>query len=203
MRKAGLKIEYEVVVKDKNGKVLSRQKGVSKSLLTAFMRWLRSKFTIADSYADSWSCNDTTNTARSFPRTTTGGEYTFGKFHGLVNEDTHGLRVGTSDIAVDPADYELKARILQGVGAGQMVYGAQTYEAVDVVGMASRFRISRVFTNNSGGAITVKEIGGALCQMDSGGALRYLLYLRDVLAAPSTVPDGASLTVRYRFSVTA
>jgi len=201
---ARFKVEYEVVVRDKKGKVLSRQKGVSKSLLRAFMLWLRSKFTIADlGYAESWTCADTSNVSRTFPNTSPFAEYRFGHFGAPVNDDTKGLRVGTGTTTVTPTDYELASKIAHGSGAGQMVYGAMTWEAVEVVGNVSRFRVSRVFTNNSGASITVREIGGALYQTDSGAVARYLLYLRDVLASPSTVPDGASITVRYRFSVTA
>jgi len=202
---ARFKVEYEVVVRDKKGKVLSRQKGVSKSLLRAFMLWLLSKFTISTlcTYAVSWTCADTGNVARTLPEATVRCEETFGMFGAPVNIDTYGLRVGTGTTAVTPTDYELATRILHGSGAGQMIYGAQTYEAVEVIAMVSRFRISRVFTNNSGASITVREIGGAFSQRDSAGTQRFFLYIRDVLASPSTVPDGASLTVRYRFIVTA
>lgn len=205
-KSARLKVEYEVVVRDKNGKVLSRQKRVSKSLLRAFMYWLLSKFTMTakEGFASAWSTIDTGNTSRTFPYTTAAsGEGNYGYFGALVNIEATGLRVGTGTNAVTPTDYELQSKIAHGSGGGQMVYGAQTYEAVEVVGTTSRFRITRVFTNNSGASITVREIGGALGERDSGAIERFVLYIRDVLVSPSTVPDGASLTVRYRFSVTA
>jgi len=202
---ARFKVEYEVVVRDKKGKVLSRQKGVSKSLLRNFMYWLLSKFTMSVglSYSVTWTAPDVTNTSRSMPYATASMEGKYGHMGGGVNDDARGLVIGTGTTAVTPTDYNLATKIAQGSGAGQMVHGSQTYEAVEVVAMASRFRITRVFTNNSGASITVREIGAIFAEWDTGNVERFFLYLRDVLVSPSTVPDGASLTVRYRFIVTA
>ena len=204
-KKAKFRIEYEVEVKDKKGKIIHKEKKECKSLLKNFMLWLHSKFTIstAEGATVTWTANDTGNVGRSFPVTGTNYEGEFGYFGALTAMDGKGIRVGKGTTAVTPTDYELADKIIHGTGSGQLLYGAQTYEAVEVVDSDSRFRISRTFTNNSGASITVKEICGTLAQMDTAFTERFLLYLRDVLVSPSTVPDGATLTVRYRFSVTA
>ena len=49
--------------------------------------------------------------------------------------------------------------------------------------------------------VTVKEIGIVVFN-DWGSTHKYFLIIRDVLSSPSSVPDGASLTVRYRIYIT-
>ena len=204
-KKAKFRIEYEVEVKNKKGEIIHKEKKECKSLLKNFMLWLHSKFTMDTDFepADTWSALDITNTSRSFPYASGLEEEYFGAFGALAAAEDRGIRVGTSDTSVSPNDYELKNKIDHGTGSGQMLYGLQTFEAVEVVGDDSRFRITRTFTNNSGAIITVKEIGAAFSMGDTAQTRRHLLYLRDVLVSPSSVPDAATLTVRYRFIVTA
>ena len=204
-KEANLKIEYEVIVKDKKGNIIHKQKNRSKSLLKNFMLWLHSKFTISTSEGAtaSWTATDMGNVGRSFPVTGTNYEGEFGHFGAVAAADGKGIVVGKGTTTVIPADYNLDDKIAHGTGSGQMLHGAQTYEAVEVVEDDSRFRITRTFTNNSGALISVKEIGAVLSQMDTAFTERFLLYLRDVLVSPSSVPDAATLTVRYRFTVTA
>ena len=208
-KKASLKVEYEVEVKDKNGKVIHKEKKECKSFVTNFIKWLRSKFTRYsyngyEYFGEEWTANDIGNVGRTFPREAAQTEMYYGTMFADAAEEDCGIRVGTSDTVESPADYELKAKIVHGAGSGQMLYGLQTVEAVEVVGDESRFRVTRTFTNNSGAIITVKEIGCAMGQMEkpSPYSQRYLLILRDVLVSPSSVPDGATLTVRYRIIVT-
>ena len=205
-KKVNLKIEYEVEVKDKKGKVIHKEKGLSKSLLKNFILWWHSKFTIDDidiGGAAAWTAKNIQGVEKGFPESGTSEEGGWGTFGSKVTETNFGLRVGTGTTPVTPEDYELETIIAHGTGSGQMLYSAQTYEAVEVISNTSRFRITRVFTNNSGASISVKEIGAAMGLWDNTSAYGYLLYLRDVLASPSSVPDGASLTLRYRFSVEA
>lgn len=204
-RGIALRLKYEVIVRDKNGKVLSREKRSCKSLVTNFAKWLRQWFTVTvgTAFADSWTANDTGNQGRTFPDGVSDPQGAWGFFMGIINTDTYGIVIGTSNQAVDPANYNLIGKIAQGVGAGQMVHGSQTIEAIQVVGSVSSFRNTRVFTNNSGGLITVREIGFIFGLYDSGRVTRYLLGCRDVLGTPKDVPDGSTITIRYTVSMSA
>jgi len=204
MSKSQLKLKWHIEVKDKNGKVTFRKSGISKSLLRNFMYWLQSKFQLTGgSGYSTWTASDTTNTARTFAPNITTNESRFGAFGGLITDSLTGLRVGKGNNAVNPTDFEMQTLIPHGVGADQMQYGGQTYEAVTVVGQNTTFRVTRAFTNSSGNTITIKEIGAAFMEYDTGTVARYLCYLRDVLPSPVAVPDGSTFTLRYTFSVTA
>jgi len=204
-KNAPIEIAYEVEVRDKKGKLLSKQERLCKSFVANFGKWLRSKFTRdgEESYAAPWTATDTSNIGRNFPETGSSSGMFFGTMWADAAEETHGIRIGTSETVVDKDDYELIARIAHGTGSGQMLYGTTTTEAMAYEDETSRFRTTRGFTNNSGVSISVKEIGCALLLADNASADRFLLILRDVLVSPSSVPDGATLTVRYRVSVTA
>lgn len=205
MTKINLNLRWHIEVKDKTGKVTFSKTGISKSLLRNFVYWLQSKFTMTayTGYASAWTAPDTTNTARTFPFANVVPEGEFGFFGALDAIEALGLRVGSGDAAVTPVDWEMQTLIHHGTGAGNLSYGAQTVEAVTVVGQNSSFRVSRPFTNSTGSTVTVKEIGAAMGLTDNAYVVRYLCYLRDVLPAVVPVPDGSTFTLRYTFTVTA
>jgi len=205
MRKGNLQIKWIAEVRDKNGKLTFKKTGKSKSLLRNFMYWLQGKFQItARAMSSTWTAPDTTNTARNFAwNTSDQKEGAYGYFGGNSANSLFGLRVGELDTAVSPYDYELKALIPHGTGVNQMLYGAQTVEAVTVTGQNTTFRVSRPFTNSSGVTITVKEIGAVFVITDLSYIERNLCYLRDVLPSSVPVPDGSTFTLRYTFTVTA
>lgn len=205
-KKAKIRLLYEVEVRDKNGKILSKEKRESQSLLTAFLKWLYTWLTTSDGAVggSTQTLNDTGNQGRTIPYT---GATTYmgrlGGWLGLAAQSLNGIVVGSGTTAVTPADPALVTQLAQGTGANQLVHGAQSVEAVSVVALVSSVRSTRTFTNNSAGAITVREIGWYWVQYDTGPAVRYFCGARDVLVTPQTVPIGATLTVRYTFSVTA
>ena len=168
------------------------------------MYWLQSFFQIADaSVAGTFTAPDTSNTSRTFAYASGAYQSSFGAFCAPVTISTYGLRVGADDTAVTAADFEMATLIPHGPVGIELSYGAQTFEAVTVVGTTISFRVTRPFTNNTGATVTIKEIGAALAIKDTGNASRYLCFLRDVLASAVPVPDGSTFTLRYTFSVTA
>jgi hypothetical protein len=206
MRKFNLGLKYSVEVKDKNGKTTFKKTGISKSLVRNFMFWLKSFFDITAQTGTGayFTTADILDFARTLPYANTmyiGVQGWFGVFGAPANTSSLGLRVGLNDTSVTPEDFEMGALIAHGTSSNEMVYGAQTVEAVTIVGSTISFRVSRPFTNNSGSIITVKEIGAALGMVDSGNTLRSLLYLHDILPAPVDVPDGSTFTLRYTFAV--
>lgn len=197
-------LQYEVEVRDKNGKLLSKEKRESKSALTAWVKWFATF--LAAAYAGSGasqSINDTGNTGRTVPNTASlAGNGYHGGFMCGAGVSTYGIVVGSGTGAVTAADYTL-TQITHGTGGSQLVHNAQSIEAVGVVGLVSSVRSTRTFTNNGGATVTVYEIGWYWEQMDSGAAARFFCAVRDLLASPQSVPVGATLTVRYTWSVTA
>ena len=76
-----------------------------------------------------------------------------------TGEDNCGIVVGTGTTAEANADRALVTKIVEGVGVGQLTHGTQAFVAVAIVGANVDFVFTRPFTNNSGGNITVQEIG--------------------------------------------
>ena len=198
-RKAPIKIFYEVEVKDKQGKLLTKQKGVSKSLLANFMHWFRAKVcNLSDE-----TVVDTGGATRTILYGGSDFSYAFGRIDSSDDNDDDGIMVGSGTVAVSPDDYQLASKIPHGTTTGHLDYGPHTVEAVTVSDNVSSFRISRTFTNLSGASISVQELGIAMYAFDVDKNVIHFLILRDVLASPISIPDGATLTVRYTFQVAA
>ncbi|MBA7564255.1 hypothetical protein ES708_05917 [subsurface metagenome] len=70
-----------------------------------------------------------------------------------------GIQVGTGVGAVIPADVALGTRIAHGSAGGQLEYGGCELLSMAFVDPDGEFTIRRYFTNNSGGGITVEEVG--------------------------------------------
>jgi len=191
-----IKATIEVEVRDKNGKLLSKVKVPSRSYVLNFGKALYGLMASINMTEYPITVQDTVNTGRNYPQLTSQNEACFYVKAGS-GDDTFGVMIGTDDTAVSVNDYNMKVKIGNGTGSGQMVYGTSTLEAPTVVDSTIRWRLTRAFTNNSGASITVKECGIAF-----KWRTYYALILRDVLPSPQTVPDGATLTLRYTFSVT-
>jgi len=192
-------VEYELEIRDKHGKLLSKVKGLSHSFVKHFILILRA---MAYGGTTKASLTDTAGNGRQQTFTSTASQPLEPlDINGEANDDTHGIVVGDSDIAFDKLQYNLQGKISHGSGAGQLVYNASTVESVTDTDNESYFRVIRTFTNNSGATITVKEIG-IVARAHYDGNTWYFLIARDVLASPQSVPDGASLTVRYRIYIT-
>jgi hypothetical protein len=106
----------------------------------------------------------------------------------------YGIVVGSSDTPVTRDDYKLSNQIAHGSGTGQLTYSAMSIDAPVTYSTGYLIRAVRVFTNNSGADITVKEIG-----VYSYAVGYYICLIRDVLTTPVTIPNGYSWTVRYNF----
>lgn len=111
---------------------------------------------------------------------------------------TTGIVVGTGDTAVDADDYVMETIIAHGIGAGQLEYGVANiaggqFIAPQYSGSSGHFSANRQFANNSGGTITVKEIGMYAVM----GCIA-----RDVLVSAQDVADGQAMVVTYEFKVT-
>lgn len=126
----------------------------------------------------------------------------YGRLSAAVSDDTFGIVVGvnTGASAEDNEDYALDTKMLHsGVGAADKInYQAVTLIDARVVGANIDLDISRTFLNETGGPLTIKEIG-VICKNVS--ATKYHMLLRDVVA-DELVADGETLTVVYTLRTT-
>jgi hypothetical protein len=196
-----LEAYWEIEVRDASGKLLTFRKFKAKSWLAQFIGMLKGQFMLiygASANGGNVNIIDTSGTARAYPAVPS---YIYNSGLCLYAGDgvgDFGLVVGSSDTPNTVNTYTMGAIISHGNGSGQLYYGATTMENPQNPSGTNYwiFRIIRTFTNNSGGSITVKEIGLIVKCYDSGGNTRYFLIARDVIS-PVTVPNGATLTIRY------
>lgn len=111
---------------------------------------------------------------------------------------TYGIQVGTGTSAESINDTALQTQIAHGTGAGQLQYGSMTFGAPSTTATTTTFRFTRVFTNGSGGTVTVQEIG--LVSRDIINTNSFL-WVRDLTGAVA-VGNGSQLTVNYDFTTT-
>ncbi len=120
-----------------------------------------------------------------------------GRCDAAGGDDAYGIVVGTNagPSAEDNLDFDLDTRILHSaVGAADKLnYQAVTFQAAQEVGANVDVEVTRTFVNETGGGITVKEIGLITKQLTGP---KYHLMLRDVVA-DELVADGETLTVIY------
>jgi hypothetical protein len=108
-----------------------------------------------------------------------------------------GIVCGTSDAAFSTEHYGLQAVIAQGTGAGQFSYAAQSATAAAYTAGTKTWAatLTRIMNNNSGGSITVKEVGLYWLATFTS------LFERSVLDPTVAVANGAQLTVTYEISM--
>jgi hypothetical protein len=118
--------------------------------------------------------------------------------------DSYGIVVGSGSTPQTYSDYALANQIKNGTGAGQLSYGA--HATTSSYGSTSSYiTISRTFTNQSGSAIVVREVGMIARQVGTASNsntvdVKYLIA-RDVLANPVTVNNLGTLTVTYTLTL--
>ena len=127
-----------------------------------------------------------------------------------ATEDTYGIVVGTNGLGVGsiagisstvagPDDWALKLQIEHGTSAGQLSYGAMTVDPFNYSTGEITFR--RTFTNNSGGSVTVGEVG----IIGNTNTTDFFLITRDIrdkmlTTLNITLADTEILTITYTFS---
>lgn len=114
---------------------------------------------------------------------------------------TYGIVVGTGDTAFSVEDYDLAAQISTGTGTGQLVYSAMSRPVASYASTTWTSTIVRVFNNNSGGSITIKETGMIWNGKCFDNVARNYLCERSVLDPTVAVANGAQLTVTYTVSM--
>lgn len=185
-----MKLVYEVMVKDSQGKVVAYLKGEAKSWLK---QW--NQLVFGGMSGSAQSVMDTGGTLRTQSVT-----YDLLGVASLAGDDTRGVVVGGGTTPVGIENYRLDTQIAHGVGAGQLDHQATTIIYPPTVsGSECYFECKRIFINSSGATVTVREIGiyGAITSAYEA------CLARDVLPGAVNVPDGGSITVIYRIKAVA
>ena len=182
---------YSVVVRDRHGKVISRERRRSRSFLKQWNQLMFAQMTdisLTDLLKDINGVNRNPDPhANNFRM----------RVYSAI-----GIILGTGDTAVAIDDYKIEAVIANGAGAGQMAWGATTVGAVSLAASHAQFVVSRTNTNNSGGTITVREIG-IYTSVYVTTTQYYMCGVRDVLVTPQDVLDTETITVNYTLEVVA
>jgi hypothetical protein len=121
----------------------------------------------------------------------------FGVCYGTIASSDYGIVVGTSDTAFSVEQTKLVAQILEGIGSGQFSHQAEPAGVLEYTSGTKTWKVtrSRIFNNNSGASITVKEVGLY------GVAWDPCMHERSVLDPTVAVANGAQLTVTYEISM--
>jgi hypothetical protein len=113
-----------------------------------------------------------------------------------------GIQVG-SGTTKSINDTGLATLIPNGNSAGQLAYGAMSFISPTINASTNQGNtsISRSFTNNSGGSVTVSEVGVVLRTYASDRNSYFVFIIHDILSSPITLANGQVLTVTYIFSI--
>jgi len=184
-------LSYEVVVRDKHGKILEQIAAPSRSYVRA---WNQCLYVL--NRHTSCTITDTGGTARSISYSSSVLRANAG-----VGEIDHGIRVGKGTTPVTINDYALETPCGEGMGIDQFLHQAMASSSPAVARSDCSFWVRRVMVNNSGSTISgIREIG---CYVMMKYSPRYCaLGYRDVLPGSVSIPDGGSITVTYTLKVT-
>ena len=118
------------------------------------------------------------------------------------NDNSFGIQVG-SGTTKSINDTGLDSLILNGNSAGQLAYGSVSIlsPAINTSTNQGSFDVTRSFTNNSGGSVTVSEVGVVANIPALNGSSYNILIIHDILSSPITLANGQVLTVTYIFSI--
>ena len=148
-----LRLAYRVEVKDPDGAPKSDTGWVQADSMTiAFIKIFLAQSQRANAPGE--TVDDINGVSRTF--LTSANTTNFRMNQGGI---LGGPVVGTSAAAVTIDDTALGVLITDGAGAGQLTHGVVSITLGSAVGTEESFTVSRLFTNNSGGNITLEEVG--------------------------------------------
>jgi len=179
---------YSVVVRDRNGKVISRERRRARSFLKQWNQIIYVQMAQT-------SLNITDNNGVSQSIEPFGGRL---QMRYIAGDTKLGIVVGLASDAVAIDDYALGSLIAEGTGVNQMNYLICTVATSVVAAPSCYFIVSRSIVNNSAAEITVRE-AGIHATLESG---KYGLMTRDVFGTPQAVPIGGTITVNWAIKVT-
>jgi len=189
MRKIVETLEWEAIVKDKDGKIIARRKGKGDSYLKNYMVLHFALIGLGGENAvDTGGNTVTINKADCSDVHVDAGE----------GVDEYGIVVGTGTDDNLPGMYNLQSPIEHGDGDNLLHYYGHSLSAPTVSGSDVLYEISRDFKNNGSVDITVYE-AGLIVKI---GTATYVLIGRQVISGGIAVPAGATLTFKFKPKIT-
>jgi len=179
----------EIEVRDKDGNIIHYHRQKARTWVKNFFNLLWYGFKNTQATLQKQDGSTTTTGAAAF--------YVVMSVMATLGDANYGILVGMGTKAWAIDDYKLDNKIAHGTSTGQLQYGAVSVEDMVVESNRIYFRIVRTFTNVSGSSITVTEVALATYLSSS-----YPVIARDLLNPPVTVPNQATLTVRYIIQMT-
>lgn len=114
----------------------------------------------------------------------------------------YNILVGTGTNAVTLTDYALQTPVVNGTGAGQLLYGSiyhSNYFTPTTPANSRMLIMNRPVINISGGGITINEFDMEL--RDVANAWTFMAA-RDIISGGMVIPDGSAGVVEYRLTIT-
>jgi len=192
-----LTARYRVVVRDAQGRIKYIEEAPSKSFILNFLYvwWLCFNLNTSD------SVSVTSSSGTQTTMTTTQPLGWFNWVNGAGKPYT-GIQVGSGTSAPSASSPYLESLITSGTGSGQLSYGSDSVTSPSISSNPGTIQISKTFTNNSGGTVTVGEIGLApQIRNDSSSLYQAALMVHDVLSSAVSVPNGGTITITYTLQV--
>lgn len=183
---------------DRYGNVIYEHEQPSDSFVWQFLVGLY--VLMSDSYSQVWD-TDGNGVYLSGQNTS----YAHWAFSLAASGATKGLVVGSSGASVGIQQYAMQSLITDGSGEGQLSYGAQSFPVAPTIvygedEVTGKFEVQRVFTNNSGSGVSVRE-SGIYCQFPKYPSYSgYFMIVRDNFSQ-IIVSNGSTLTVTYRIII--
>jgi len=201
MPKPLLTARYRVVVRDAQGRIKYIEEAPSKSFILNFLYlwWLNFNLNTTDTISVVDSSGNQTTTTLTEPC----------GWWGWANSQTTqvgnpyaGIQVGSGTSSPSASSPYLESLILNGTSPGQLSYAFNDVTSPSVSSNPSTIQITQTLTNNSGGSVTVGEIGLATgLENYSTNTYYAALIIHDVLSSAISLPYGGTITVTYTLQV--
>jgi len=190
---ANLQAFYQIQVISPDGKVkFDTRLRESHSFVFQFLQMLEGCFRRTTMS----NITDTGSVSRNFTMTTWQTSF-FDVLRALAGNSLFGIVIGSGTAAENNTDIALDTQIAHGVEASQLQYGVHSYIPTRVVGANVDCEVNRMFINDSGGNVTVNEVGIYVRMYEaSPSGYRYVCIIRD-LTGGIVVNDGNVMFVRY------
>ena len=178
-----MRLYYEIIVEDRQGKIIARLKDEAKSWLKQY-----SQMVYGGMSGSAQTLTDITGVGRTQSVT-----YDLMNIWLNAGDDQRGPVVGSGSTPITIEDYKLESQISHGTGPGQLDHFANVIIYPSVEGSQCSHQLKKIFHNSSGAPVTVREVG-IYCRISSAGNA---CIARDVLPGAVTVPDGGAITLIY------
>jgi len=198
-----IRLYLEYWHKNAKGKIIRYRRYRSDSLLGNFFKFLYNQIGRPASFTSFSSINEIfTSPTADYPKDINGTDRSnFADFARAMTGTDRGIVVGSGTTPVTLEDFRLASPIPNGTGVGQLVYGTLTVFAIDQsLSNIWKYRISRIFTNQSTGDVTIAEVG-LVANVYDADTLVGCLMARDVLPAPVTLAPNDAVGFRYTIVV--